>query len=394
MSLNLEEIDILFLHQTGRRGGASTMLANVIRLLNRRFRCLVVCPAGDAHDQFEGAGAKVMNPDFRIHQFTHISGYSRPAYQPGFFRDLLGLAASRRRLKLLLSRLSPRIMHFNAVTLVPYLPVAKHLNARSIVMVQETPVHGMAGVRTAWMKRMLSHSDSTLFISHFDRKAWSICPHKPAHVVPNWVDTLEFDYRRSGNPTRQRLGIPQGATVCLFLGGISELKGTLVAVQAIERASAEREIFLIIAGYSDQLLASGPKSQYTALVGQMLARLGSRVLCVGCVDDVISLYAAADIVLFPATQAHQSRPMIEAGAMKKPVIISSFPQLDEFCIDRVNCLRVPPSDKEALSGAILCLAGDSRLSARLVENNYSAVKEKHSTEAASRALLAAYEELL
>lgn len=370
------------------------MLANVLSILGPKIRCVVLCPQGDAQDQFRALGVQVLSPEFPIRQFTHISGFNRPALHPGFIRDLAGIRHTSRHLARLIAKLSPRIVHYNAVTLAPYIQLARRQRSKAVAMVQETPIRGFCGLRTAWLKRMLAKADATLFISNFDKVAWGHGSSQTANVLPNWVDLREFHLHHHTANIRRNLGIPLSATVCLFLGGVSELKGTLTAVRAVEEASKYRDIYLILAGYSAAALTNPSPKTYAGSVQSAMARLGTRVACVGCVSDVVSLYTACDIVLFPAAKPHQSRPMIEAGAMGKPVVISCFPQLDEFCAHGINCLRVDPLDPNSFARAIVDLTDDQDLVRRLTDANLRSVRERHSADAAASILVPLYEGLL
>ena len=40
--------------------------------------------------------------------------------------------------------------------------------------------------------------------------------------------------------------------------------------------------------------------------------------------------AACDLLVFPATTNHFARPIVEAGAMGKPVVASRFPIIEEL----------------------------------------------------------------
>jgi glycosyltransferase involved in cell wall biosynthesis len=374
------------------------MLANVVTILKERFECLVACPAGDVVEQFKAAGASVIASPFPICQFTHISGYHRPALHPSILRDLFRIMGSLPAWRRLLSDVRPDIVHLNAVTLLPYLGAIGKLGAKAVCMVQETSTPGLFGVRTSWLKRMLKRADAAVFISQYDRRAWGMGSDPAAHVLPNWVDLEEFDFRLSRDAARIRWNIPANKRVILFMGGVSKLKGTLELLEAFSKLLDVPDLLLLVAGYAGEFAAgnreSSPKSStpYVEAFRTLLQSrdLAARVQFLGVVKNTPELYAAAEMVVFPATEAHQSRPLIEAGAMKRPVIISRFSQLAEFCVENENCLCVPPGDVPALASAMRKLAGDEQLRERLAENNYLRVQSHHNQEISSRALLDIY----
>jgi glycosyltransferase involved in cell wall biosynthesis len=402
-------IRILFVHQFGGRGGASTMLANIIRTLDKqKFECIVVTPAGDAVEQFSEAGATVKIPERPIQQFAHTSGCHTLAIHPLFLCAIYRMLRDRTFWKKYIAQLKPNIVHLNAVTLAPFASVVSSPSTKVLCLVQETLVDGTFGLRSNWLKKVLrEHVDLPVFISNFDREAFGF-ERGDSVVIPNWVNLKEFNRALSKDAARARFKIASDAKVVLFLGGISQIKGTLVLLEAAARARV-RNLLVLIAGYNRGVDASqlgffhrlvfrrrvnrGFDYHTTVMTKIADEPLRSKVRLLGMVCDIPELYAAADLVVFPAVQPHQSRPLLEAGAMAKPVIISDFPNIREFVTNGETALCVKPGDSASLAEKMDFLLSDPEASNSLGEGNYRATVKFHEEGINAARFADAYERL-
>jgi glycosyltransferase involved in cell wall biosynthesis len=71
--------------------------------------------------------------------------------------------------------------------------------------------------------------------------------------------------------------------------------------------------------------------------------------------DVAVAIAASDLVVFPSIKPHFARPIIEAGAMAKPVVASRIGGVEELVEDGKTGTLVEPGDSTGLSKAIICI---------------------------------------
>jgi glycosyltransferase involved in cell wall biosynthesis len=100
--------------------------------------------------------------------------------------------------------------------------------------------------------------------------------------------------------------------------------------------------------------------------------------------DVAPLYVAADVVVFPATSPHQARPVLEAGAAAKPVVVADFPNNAEFLAHDVNGLTFPPGDSAALAVQLRRVLADRNLTQRLGHRNRAMTLARHDARAIGR----------
>lgn len=134
------------------------------------------------------------------------------------------------------------------------------------------------------------------------------------HVIYSGVDTGAFhpDLKKHRGEIRARHGIPDDATLFLFVGSGFERKGMAVLLQAM--AMLPGEVFLLVAGRDRRL------SRFQA----QARRLGvsRRVLFVGPQQDVKPYYGAADALVLPTLYDPFPNVALEAMASGLPVITS------------------------------------------------------------------------
>lgn len=392
--MQMKRTKILFIHQVGCRGGAGTMLANIITALDKSvFEPVVVCPAGDGNEQLITAGAEVRIAPRPLYQFLHYTGYSPSILNPYFIKHAFMLWRDRSFWETYIRDSGAEVVCLNAMTLAPMARAARRAGARVLCIVQETAVRGLLGLRTAWLNHILSSwTDAVVFISQFDRDQ-SRCRAPIVEVIPNWVDLAVFDRSISQPPARTELDIPQTARVVLMMGGIDRLKGTLPLVEAAAKLPKEDDCLIIVAGYAGTVAPAsldffqrmrfalrrvlGLEYRQQVLAAMAENNLKERIRFIGMQSDVARLYAAADILVFPAIRPHQSRPVLEAGAMAKPVVVPDFPQTGEFVTDGFNGITYRHGDTESLADGLHTLIVDHGLAQTIGENNYGITCEKH-----------------
>jgi glycosyltransferase involved in cell wall biosynthesis len=92
---------------------------------------------------------------------------------------------------------------------------------------------------------------------------------------------------------------------------------------------------------------------------------GPGIRRLGQVDDLGALYAGALAIVLPSWLEGFGLPPVEGLTAGAPAIVSDLPVFHEVLGD--GALFVPPGDVEALAEALLALAGDPALRARLLE---------------------------
>jgi glycosyltransferase involved in cell wall biosynthesis len=83
--------------------------------------------------------------------------------------------------------------------------------------------------------------------------------------------------------------------------------------------------------------------------------------------DMAALYRAADVLAFPSTREGFGLVVLEALAAGLPAVVSDLPVLREHLEDGRDCAMVPVERPRPLADALVRVAGDPALRARLIE---------------------------
>ena len=221
-----------------------------------------------------------------------------------------------------------------------------------------------------------------------------------ALLVGNGVDSARFRPPRDATERardRELAGFGEHFAV-LTIGGIEPRKGSLTLLEAFAELCATepgRRPLLVVAGGATLF-------DYRDEIGRFHARvvelgLTSQVRVLGPLepDEVERLYRAADVFAFPSVKEGFGLVALEALASGLPVVASDLEVFGAFLAHEANALLSPVGDPAALGAALVRVARDGELRARLAAAargsiaaySWRAAAESHET--AYRMLLSA-----
>jgi len=182
--------------------------------------------------------------------------------------------------------------------------------------------------------------------------------------IGNGIDIARFSpdvAARAREATRAALGIAPGEVVVGMVGRLVREKGFVEFFEAMRRAMAARSVVrTLIVGPNDKGQSDGlnPETFAATLDPARTTWLGHR-------DDLPELYAAMDVFALPSYREGIPRTLMEASAMGLPVVASNIRGCREVLKDGVTGILVEPRTVEPLAEAVLRLADDASLRARL-----------------------------
>ena len=237
---------------------------------------------------------------------------------------------------------------------------------RGLVLMNDGTINTdpVRGPEAGYRKSLISRADGFIGASQGSADYFTLmsAPAEAVTVVQLTTDlaAIQTATQAAGarSEARRRLGV-DGRVVC-FVGQLVERKRPLDALAAIEAASREvRDLSLLIAG-------DGPLRER---VRSEIARRGlQRVRMLGLVtwEDVLSVYAASDLQIFPVVREPYGMVVIEGLAAGVPVISTTESgAAKDLVVDGQNGFLVQPGDTAEAAGRIVAFFREDGLAARM-----------------------------
>ena len=170
----------------------------------------------------------------------------------------------------------------------------------------------------------------------------------PLVTIPNGIDPIPLTKAPTQQAARQQLGVPQGATILLFMGSLSTEKRPDRFLRIVHRL---REHSLNVQGWllGDGTLRADLEEQVQTL------DLQEEIRFLGYQTEIAQYLSAADLLLLTSDTEGIPAVVLEAGFMGKPVIASRVGGLPECVQDTKTGFLVDPSDDQAFVNAVLQL---------------------------------------
>ncbi|PZP39954.1 MAG: glycosyl transferase [Pseudomonas fluorescens] len=192
-----------------------------------------------------------------------------------------------------------------------------------------------------------------------------------AEMIGNFVPNVSGRDEKVGLKVRGELGIPAGATVMMMAGRLHKVKGVDIALKAL--AQMPNDFILLLVG-------DGPlRSELQSLAHEL--GMQNRVRWAGWQDSVTKFAAASDIWLAPSRHEPLGNTVLDGWVHEVPVIASNTGGLAMLVEEGVTGLRVEVEDIDGLRDAVLKLAKDKKLQAKLVKGGSDRLKRDYSEDA-------------
>lgn len=228
------------------------------------------------------------------------------------------------------------------------------------------------------LNRRLPANVSAIFGSRFMRDFYAAAGlgFERAAVIHNGVNLPPAPEA----PHRRGPGAPAGTVRLLFAGRVVEIKGAHTAVEALGRLKRRRPE----TDWRLTILGDSRDTAYLTRLRETAEREGI-VEAIDFIDRVPpdrlpALFDAHDVYLFPSFYEPFSLTLIHALAAGIPGVVSAAGGNAEIAEDGKTAVLFRKGDAEAMATAILRLADDPALCARVSEGG-AAVARRFSTEA-------------
>lgn len=205
----------------------------------------------------------------------------------------------------------------------------------------------------------------------------------------NYVPGVGIDIKKirkvqiDAGKKRKDLGLPEQAIVLVSAGELITRKNHEIVIRALKTMKDRRFVY-VICGH-------GELDTYLKGVTRDL-QVEDQVFFLGYRTDILEIYKASDICVFPSFQEGLPVALMEAMAVGLPVICSDIRGNTDL-IDSNGGILVNPIDEEAYANAIVKLGEDKHLRKMMGEYNWKKA-EKFDAEKVRDVMLEIYGEVL
>jgi len=221
-------------------------------------------------------------------------------------------------------------------------------------------------------------------------RARELGAHEPLELVPYGADEVAVS-PEAASALRSRLGIAADEVLVVGVGRLVPVKGFDFLVRAVAEASKEDPRL--------RLVFVGDGSERTALADRATSLgVADRVQLIGEIahDAVPEFLAAADIVAVPSIRFEGlvdglPNVALEAMAAGKPLVATRVGGLPELVHDGANGVLIEEKNATELASALLRLAGDADLRARLGAAARDEIRAERSWATVARRFVEIYE---
>ena len=191
-------------------------------------------------------------------------------------------------------------------------------------------------------------------------------------VIPNGIYLKEFDIPYSKEKCREKLGLPLGGRIILFLGGLVPLKGPGVLLKAMLKILKEipdAELVFVGGGVMREELEKLSKE----------LGVENNVRFAGVVEEDMKplYYMAADVFCLPSVMTSEVFPIVflEASASRLPMVVSDLNTFKCIIEDGYNGIVAKRNDVNNLADAIIYLLENEDVREKIGKNARKKVED-------------------
>jgi glycosyltransferase involved in cell wall biosynthesis len=239
----------------------------------------------------------------------------------------------------------------------------------------------------------LSNSEAGRLITHQRERI----PLSKIRMIPNGIDLANYAPATSATQPRyvalkKELGIAYEDRVIGIVANFRAMKGHRTIVDALPRIRAN--IPHIKCLFVGEAFVNEPSYQQELQHYVQEQRLADVIIFTGRWDDIPDLLAILDVLLLPSLWEGLPTSVLEAMAMKKPIVASAVGGIPELVESGRTGILIPPQDAQALSDAVILLLSQPELAQKMGEAGYGRVCQDFSLSTITLQTETLYEQLI
>jgi len=204
-------------------------------------------------------------------------------------------------------------------------------------------------------------------------------------IVPNAINVSQPVSFSKECPRHKTSEGDSKRPIITYIGRLSPEKGVDILLRAVA----------LLKNSSIKTIIVGDGSEYWNLM-QLAERLGLKdvVVFAGQSATPGDFIESTSVFVLPSRSEGIPNVILEAMALKKPVVATGVGGVPEIIQHEHDGLLVPPEDPRSLAAAIDRLIGDRRLAEQLADNGFQTVTRNFAVERRCESILNLYKEVL
>jgi L-malate glycosyltransferase len=333
---------VLYLNHTSQISGAEHALLALLKRLPADIDPAVACAQGPLAEKVRELGIPVMTVGG-----TSGSLKLHPVYTP---RAVVDVATSALALKRLARRFGADLVHANSIRAGVIGVLARRIGAPPVAVHLHDNLP--PGLLSSVSLRAIAHADGMLACSEYVLGQFRPAPRPQiVRVVHNPVDTARFDPDSIDRATaRAALGLGPGQVALGLVAQVTPWKGQDDAVRMLSRLRHEHPGLRLLLVGSPKFVGRGTRYDNLAYARSLeeLIRsleLTDEVVQLGERQDIPEILRALDVFLAPSWEEPFPLAVIEAMAMRLPIVSTMYGGLPEIVNDD-NGILLPPREPD------------------------------------------------
>jgi glycosyltransferase involved in cell wall biosynthesis len=381
---------VTYVSHTAVVSGAERSLIDLLDALAQRVEPLLATPDGRLQELAREHGIATT-------PLTGTAGSLRlhPLHTP---RALAEITLTARQVRRAVTTAGSQLVHANSIRAGIVLALARLRNTPTIVHVRDCLPPGRVSDATL---RLLGATATTVVANsrYTADSVLAAAPRARVEVVHNAVDLARFDPSRIDRAAvRARLGVALATGRRPLLGVVAQVtpwKGQQTAIEALALLREQGvDADLLLVGSAKFVAASTrfANEEYVAYLRALVASSGleDRVHWLGEREDVPEIMGALDVLLLPSWEEPFGRAVVEAMAMRVPVVATSVGGPREIIDDGHEGRLVAPRDPQAWAAAIRAVLDAPQGGAAMGRAGRVRVERDFTFEQQARAMIEVY----
>ncbi len=212
-------------------------------------------------------------------------------------------------------------------------------------------------------------------------------PDEKVITIYNGIGLRKFGIEENGRQKKRELGIGFNVPVIGIIANLRVVKGHIYFLKAASK------VLKIFPDAKFILVGSGKLRKDLENLTRQLG-IAKNILFLGQRRDIPSILNMLDVFALSSLSEEISLAILEAMAMRKPVVATNVGGNPEIITNSINGLLVPSKDEDALAQAIIKLLQNKELAMKIAQAAYETVREKFSLEVMMKKTENLYKELI